>query len=263
MFQSLFIFVVIGILNIIETVHYVQNGETFFGNPLGVIWLLWGVATISLIAFYFLRKKQQERFWKISQESFDMDRELDTAEGEYFYQMPITKLFDKMPIMIKGDHDFTFQLYFKNLWYKFLTLFQVLPASSGITVTSNQNTVKVIPDKIFRPKFYYDVYWNETFYGRLRSKGFFKEGGSKKYLNFIFTTSEEETLTIQSDYFSMETKIQDTEEKELLTAKRTYFDLAKDEKTNRRGEQHHIQVAESKLPTEILLSLYVQVMGVR
>ncbi|GAA0336788.1 hypothetical protein GCM10008931_30480 [Oceanobacillus oncorhynchi subsp. oncorhynchi] len=263
MFKSLFIFVVIGILNIIETVHYVQNGETFFGNPLGVIWALWGVATVSLIVFYFLRKKQQKRFWEISQESFGQEREFDQKEGEYFYQMPVTTLFDNIPIVIKSVNDFKFQLYLKNAGYKFLVLFQVLPSASGIKLTSNQNTVKVVPAKIFRARYFYDVYWNETFYGRLRSKGFFKEGGSKKYLNFIFTTNEEETFTIQSDYFSMETKIQNTEDKELLTAKRTYFDLSKDKKTNRRGEQHHIQVSESKLPKEILLSLYIQVMGVR
>ncbi|MFD1387045.1 hypothetical protein ACFQ4Z_09520 [Oceanobacillus oncorhynchi subsp. oncorhynchi] len=177
--------------------------------------------------------------------------------------MPVTTLFDNIPIVIKSVNDFKFQLYLKNAGYKFLVLYQVLPSASGIKLTSNQNTVKVVPAKIFRARYFYDVYWNETFYGRLRSKGFFKKGGSKKYLNFIFTTNEEETFTIQSDYFSMETKIQNTEDKELLTAKRTYFDLSKDKKTNRRGEQHHIQVSESKLPKEILLSLYIQVMGVR
>lgn len=85
---------------------------------------MWGVATVSLIVFYFLRKKQQQRFWEISQESFGQEREFDQKEGEYFYQMPVTTLFDNMLIVIKGVNDFKFQLYLKNAGYKFLVLFQ-------------------------------------------------------------------------------------------------------------------------------------------
>lgn len=257
---ALLVVLIIGSLNIFESVYFMVNGETKFGNPLWVIWVLWGVYFIALVFFFFARRYLQNKYVTKKNQATEMT-ELKPTDADYYYQLPIIKLFDRMPITINGLQQMTFELFFNNRWQKFLALFDFLNLA-GLTLTSKQNKVIIQPIHLFKPRYLYHVYFNSEHYGSLAAEKFFKERGGTKYLSFTFKTEQEE-FTVENNYLSLQVDMTHPSGKTIFHAERDFFSLEKDKAMGRRGEMHKIKLPPSKIPAEVLIAIYVQLMNIK
>lgn len=255
-------FFVIGFLNIFEIGYFLINGETKFGNPLWIIWLLWGVYSASLIIFPFWRLHLQKKYIAIANNKA-FDNEYIADDEDYYYQLPITKLVDKIPITITGIQNIRFELYFNNAWQKFLTLFHFLNIA-GLSLSSSDSNVVIKPMKPIKSlnRYIYEVYFNGKFYGNLYSKKAIKEKGITKYLYFIFET-EQEKFNVENEYLYVDLTITNQNNAKVLHAKRNFFSLEKDEETGKRGETHRINIFPTNIPDEVLLAIYAQLMNIK
>ena len=61
-------------------------------------------------------------------------------ENEFFYQLPIVQLTDDMPIRVNGKSNITFQLYFNNIFHKFLFIFDLF-SIPGLLLISEENQI--------------------------------------------------------------------------------------------------------------------------
>lgn len=256
------IVIIFGGINIFETIYFMKEGTTKFGNSLFTLWLLWGVSLTLLIGFYFTRRHLQRKYTTLIK-SKTTQRELSFNEQEYIYQMPLIKLVDRMPIQILGHREFSFQLYFNNRWQKFITLFDIINMG-GLHMSSTDSNIVIQPIEPFKltNQFIYDVYLNNDYIGRLQSKKLLKEQGLKKYLNFTFSTKQD-TITIQNDYLSTDLYMLNHAEERIFHATRNYFTLEKDQLTDKRGERHDVTVLTDQIQDEVLLAIYVQLINIK
>jgi len=98
---ALLVVIIFGFINTYETIHFINYDETRFGNPLSTLWFLWIACFILLFAGLFLRKYLQNRYTRLAQEQANEGIQL-TSGVDYYYQLPVIKLVDRMPIPIHG-----------------------------------------------------------------------------------------------------------------------------------------------------------------
>lgn len=226
----------------------------FFNNSVWILWLLFGVMTIIIIGLLLFRKYLQNKY--AVAESIDT-KQLNLKENEYFYQSPLY-IIDNQTLPVYGKQNITYTIKFANRLHKVVSLFGVMPHYS--TYLKSENTVvKLVPKKIFTLRYQYNVYVDEELVGQLEMKKLIKDGGMKQKLPYNFYYGEE-TYSFHNGYMSSQTTLSNSNEEVLLQADRSVFDLFKNQQTQKRGEQHQIQIVGSQLSPELLLALYIQTM---
>lgn len=255
----LVIFIIFGILSVFESYYFMNYGTTYFGNSLGITWAMWIVAAISLVVFFCMRRYLQKKYTALLNEE-TLEGNSEAEQSTYVYQMPMMKMVDDMPVIIRGKKEMYFQLYFNSFWQKCLTLFDILPVA-GVRLTSPEHTVEVRPIKLISNRNFFEVFLNEELYGKLTQKQFLKEGGIKKAINFTFTSPAGE-FSIENNYLDLLLTMQNNQEV-LLRAKREFFDFMKDEKTGKRGEKHEVNVTSEEIPDEVFIAIYTIMMNLR
>lgn len=255
----LVVFIVFGILNVFETYYYINHGTTYFGNSLLMAWAMWIVASLSLVTFFFTRRYLQKKYTTLLNEEI-LEGSSEENQSIYVYQMPLMKMVDNMPVVIRGEKEMYFQLCFRSRWQKFLTLFDILPVA-GVRIVSPVHKIEIQPIKLISNRNFYEVFLNDEPYGKLEQKRFLKEGGIKKSINFIFTSPVGE-FSVENNYLDLLLTIQNDGEM-LLRAQREFFDFVKDEKTGKRGEKHEVEVTSESIPDEVLIAIYITMMNLR
>lgn len=246
-------------MGIVDTANVALGNSPFFNNSL---WFLYGAAAVLLagiIITFVIRNQSQKKFLKRLDDDNDQpDQAL--GENQYFYQSPLYMV-DDQPIKIHGKENMKYTLYFNNTFEKWLSILGLFPIY-GIQLKSDDYKVQLKPTKPLLPRFRYNVYVNDEQAGYFESKKMIKEKGAKKLLSYRFEKGEKE-YHFNNEYLSFDAVIQDAEsETDILTANRSFFDLAKEQGTNRRGEKHNIDIIEhsGKDTHELWLALYAQVM---
>lgn len=245
-------------LNVFETIYYINNGSTYFGADLLGSWLFYIAALVFLIGYMVFRRHNQKKYSRIANEILDTN---NLESGKFFYQLPIVKLMDNLPIKVVGENKPQFELYFNSWIHKISFIFDFSGSPPGLKLYSDKNTIILKSRKWWR--YEYNVYFNDKFCGEFTAKKLIKEGGIKKYLNFTFKSKENEYDLI-NEHLDLTAYIKDGE-RTILTGERTYFNLAKDEKSGRRGEKHEISIDEERDQSEqeLLLALYVTALNIR
>ncbi|WP_434122351.1 hypothetical protein [Salinicoccus roseus] len=245
-------------LNVFETIYYINNGSTYFGADLLGSWLFYLAALVFLIGYMVFRRRNQKKYSRIANETLDTN---NLESGKFFYQLPIVKLMDNLPIKVVGENKPQFELYFNSWIHKISFIFDFSGSPPGLKLASDENTIILKSRKWWR--YEYNVYFNDKYCGVFTAKKLIKEGGIKKYLNFTFKSKENEYDLI-NEHLDLTAYIKDGE-RTILTGERTYFNLAKDEKSGRRGETHEISIDEERDQSEqeLLLALYVTALNIR
>ena len=243
-------------LNTFESIYFINNGETYFGANLRYTWLLYIFCIVVAVANLLFRKYIQNKYSKMVNENITSI----ANENEFFYQLPIVQLTDDMPIRVNGKSNITFQLYFNNIFHKFLFIFDLF-SIPGLLLISEENQICLKSRGWLKYK--YDIYINECYKGTFNAKSLLKKEGIKKYINFLIQIDNKE-YELTNDYLDLTAYIK--EETILLSGKRTYFNFfSKNEKNGRRGEKHIINV-DPNLKTEkkeLFLALYITALNIR
>ncbi|RIM48002.1 hypothetical protein BUY22_02405, partial [Staphylococcus cohnii] len=83
--------------------------------------MLYIFCIVVAVANLLFRKYIQNKYSKMVNENITSI----ANENEFFYQLPIVQLTDDMPIRVNGKSNITFQLYFNNIFHKFLFIFDL------------------------------------------------------------------------------------------------------------------------------------------
>ncbi|MCE5149212.1 hypothetical protein NKW85_07585 [Staphylococcus simulans] len=251
MFREMFLWIVLLIFNIINTILLLLSGKLLFNVPLWVAWSLWGTVTLIIIGLVVFRKIMQSRYSSLNS---SLRLSIKLNENEYFFQTPLYTV-DKQTIPIYGENNMTYTTVFFNNFHKLISIFGFQPIYS-IFLNSENINVKVIPKKILeiRPK--YNVYMNDKQIGTFEMKRFLDSGG-KQQLPYQMNYGSEQLL-MKSSYFSKKTTILNSRNEVLLVANRSLFDFSKNQTTKKRGEQHHLHLICGNVKKEILIAIYIQ-----
>src|SRR5690625_7689384 len=98
---ALLVVMIYGIIDNYEMIHFINCDETRFGNPFSKLWFLCIACFILLFAGLLLRKYLQNKYTRLAQEQANGGIQL-TSGVDYYYQLPVIKLVDRMPIPIQG-----------------------------------------------------------------------------------------------------------------------------------------------------------------
>lgn len=251
MFRETILWVVLLIFNLINTILLFSGKNQLFNVPLWITWSLWGIVTLIIIGLVIFRRFMQKRY---SYLNTSLKSSINLNENEYFFQTPLYTV-DKQTIPVYGENNMTYTTVFFNNSHKFISIFGFQPIYS-IYLNSEDINVKVIPKKVLtiRPK--YIVYMNDKLIGTFEMKKFLDSGG-KQQLPYQLNYGSEQFL-LKNPYFSKKTTILNKHNEELLVADRSLFDFSKNQNTNKRGEQHHLNLTNKKIEKEILIAIYIQ-----
>ena len=97
---------------------------------------------------------------------------------------------------------------------------------------------------------------NDKKIGTFEMKKFLDSGG-KQQLPYQLNYGTEQLL-LKNPYLSKKTTILNKNSEELLVADRSFFDFSKNQKTNKRGEKHHLRLIHKNIKKEILIAIYIQ-----
>ncbi|WP_040978849.1 hypothetical protein [Oceanobacillus jeddahense] len=246
-------------INIFETIYYLNYEETYLGTNLIWSWALHISCVLFLIAYFIFRKYNQNKYINIANETIEED---EINPGEFYYQLPIVTLMEKMPIKVLGQNNAAFELYFNSTLHRTFFMLGLFSAPPGLKLSSNENTIILKSKKWLR--YEYTVYVNGDYHGEFNAKRLVKERGVKNYIHFDYHYNNC-VYNLTNDYFDMTTYIKDDQDT-LLFGERTYFNLlSKDEKTGRRGEKHKIKMDHKQNQSfqEVLLALYITALNIR
>ncbi|MCJ1655394.1 hypothetical protein MT340_001230 [Staphylococcus sp. NRL 16/872] len=220
--------------------------------------VLWAGATILIILFIYLRKKSKKQ----TKQLFEQYKETPSSsykDREYFYQTPLI-IFNNQERPVYGKKDITYYGFFNNLIQKTLSLTGFFPLF-GVKLNSDNHHIAVKRIKWWHIRPHFEVYWNDQKIGILFMKSLFSKKAIQQ-LPYKFKDSKKRNFDFNNPFFSHETIIKDPNGNKLLEARRSFFDLGKSNKTNQRGETHHLKTFENNYdyPDELWLALYIQVM---
>lgn len=249
MFRETFVWVILLLFNLINTILLLSGKKLLFSVPLWVTWSLWGVITFIIIGLVVFRKVMQNKYSSLNtsaRSSIQLDK------NEFFFQSPVYTV-DKQTIPIYGEYNMTYTTFFFNNFHKLISIFGFQPIYSTF-LNSENVSVKVIPKKVLtmRPK--YNVYMNDKQIGTFEMKKFLDSGG-KQQLPYQLNYGSEQFL-MKNLYLSKKTTILNNRNEELLIANRSLFDFSKNRTTNKRGEQHHLKLICESVKKEILIAIY-------
>ncbi|HGN7442378.1 TPA: hypothetical protein ACKW3X_002732 [Staphylococcus aureus] len=251
MFRETILWVVLLIFNLINTILLLSGKNQLFNVPLWSTWSLWGIITLIIILLVIIRKVLQNKYSSLNTR---LKSPINLNDNEYFFQTPLYTV-DKQTIPIYGISNMTYTTFFSNNFHKLVSIFGFQPIYS-LYLNSEDINVKIIPKKILtiRPK--YNVYMNDKKIGTFEMKKFLDSGG-KQQLPYQLNYGTEQLL-LKNPYLSKKTTILNKNSEELLVADRSFFDFSKNQKTNKRGEKHHLRLIHKNIKKEILIAIYIQ-----
>ncbi|PTI95971.1 hypothetical protein BU048_12250, partial [Staphylococcus simulans] len=103
MFREMFLWIVLLIFNIINTILLLLSVKLLFNVPLWVAWSLWSAVTLIIIGLVVFRKIMQSRYSSLNS---SLRSSIKLNENEYFFQTPLYTV-DKQTIPIYGENNMT------------------------------------------------------------------------------------------------------------------------------------------------------------
>lgn len=222
-------------------------------------WTLWSVYVLSVV-FFFLHRRYLQRKYLAQVDDLNEPAAVMDLPDRYFFQLPLVRMVDGMPIQIIGKRPCIFELQFHRRLHKVIT-FLGIDNLTGVELKSSERIVTITPIEFFTVRDVYEVFVDGAYYGHLQSKRLLKEKGIKKSISFTFD-SPFGTISIENNYIDPELRMT-RENEQVFIAKRNVMTLEKSVYSGKRGEQHEIRIQEQEIDDEVLLAIYLALMNKR